>query len=97
MGVGDIVKEDRCAVDDANGQVVELGEPGRRTVERDRVFKVANLLRSDRRHDVLLADRVDDVLCGEPVSFQLLLINIDLYLENLAAIWRRNRGAGDRG
>ena len=97
MGVGDVVNEDGRAVDDANGQVVELGEPGRRTVERDDVFEVADLLRSDRRHDVLLADRVDDVLRRKPVGLQLLLIDVDLDLQDLAAIGRRNRRAGDRG
>ena len=82
MGVGDIAQKDRCAVDDANGHVVELGELGWRAVERDRVFEVADLLRSDRGHDVLLANRVDDVLGGKPIGLELLLINVDLDLQD---------------
>ena len=64
MRISDVVKEHGRPVDDTNGRIVEFGEAGWRTIERDHVFEVANLLRADGRHDVLLADRVDDILRG---------------------------------
>ena len=62
MRVGDIVNEHGRPVDDPNGQIVEFVNLGRGTVERDHVFKVANLLSANGRHDVLPTDRVDDIL-----------------------------------
>ena len=62
MRIRDIVNEHCRPVDDTNRQIVQFIKACRRTIERDHIFKVANLLRADRRHDILLADRADDVL-----------------------------------
>ena len=82
-------------VDHADRQIIELVEAGRRTVERDDIFEVADLLGSDGRDDVLPADRVDDVLRRQSVGLQFVLVDVDLDLEDLAAVGRGNRRAGD--
>ena len=95
MRIGDVANENRRAVDDADRHIVELVEALRRTVERDDIFELADLFGADRRDDVLPADRVDDVLRRQPVGLQLVLIDVDLDLEDLAAVRRGNRRAGD--
>ena len=95
MRVGDVANEHGRAVDDADRHVVELVEPGWRTVERHDIFEVADLFGSDGRDDILPADRVDHVLRRQSVGLQLVLIDVDLHLEDLASVGRGNRRACD--
>ena len=68
-----------------------------RVVQIDRVFKLADLLGPDRGDEVLDRQGVDDVVRGDAVGVQRLLVEIGLNLPDFAAIRQRNRGAGDRG
>ena len=95
MDIGDIVDIEGDAVDVANGQIVQFGDAARRVVESDDVLELADLLGSDRRYDVLPRDRLDHVLRRQPVSLQLVLVEVDLDLQHLAAIWRGDRRPGD--
>ena len=96
MNVGDVVNVDWHPVDDSNGQIVEFGDLAWRVVERNDILELADFFRSHRRDDVLLRDRFDDVLGREPVGLQLFLVEIDLDLQHLAAVGRRNSGSRDR-
>ena len=95
MRIGDVADEYRGAVDDADRQIVQLVQAFRRPVEIDDIFEAADLLRPDGRDDVLPADRVDDILRREPVSLQLVLVDVHLDLKDLASVGRGNCGAGD--
>src|ERR1700730_9381948 len=60
------------------------------------VFELADFLCSNRCDQVLDRQRVDDIVCGEAVGVQRLLVEIGLTLSDLAAIRQGNCGAGDR-
>src|SRR3979409_1751081 len=50
-----------------------------------------------RGEDVRDRQGVDDVVRGNPVGVERLLVEVGLYLTDFTAIRQRNRGAGDRG
>ena len=56
--VRDVADIDRRAVDDLDRQVAEIVDRARRVVELHRVFELADLLRADRRDQVLRGERV---------------------------------------
>ena len=93
--IGDVANEHGRPVDDADRHVVDLVERVGERVERDDIFEVADLLGSDGRDDILLANRIDDVLRRQSVGLQLILIDVDLHLEDFAAVGRGNCRARD--
>ena len=95
MNVGDVVDVDRHPVDVPNRQIVEFGDLSWGVVQRDDIFELADFFCPDRRDDVLTRDRIDDVLRRQPVGLQFPLVEVDLDLQHLAAVGRRNRGSGD--
>ena len=85
------------SVDLLDRQIVDLVEHGRAGVERHVPVELADLLVAGRQDQVLRRNRVDDVLRRDAVRLHRLLIEIDLHLQDLAAIGRRHRGALDGG
>ena len=85
----------RYSIDVADREIIELGNAGRGVIEGDDIFELADLFRSDRRDDVLLRNRINDVLGRQSVGLQFILVEVDLNLEHLAAVGRGNRRAGD--
>ena len=90
--VRDVADIDHRAVDRLDRQVAELVDVGRRVVELDRVFEAADLLRADRRDQVLRGERVGDVLAGQAARLHRGRIEVDLHL----ALSCRRTGTGWR-
>ncbi len=97
MHIGDVAHIDDSAIDRFYRQTVEGIDRRRRVVQVDRIFVGADLLRSDRRDQVLQRERVDDVVRGNAVLMQSLLIEIGLDLAHLAAEGKRQRGTRNGG
>ena len=91
MHVGDVAHVDDRAIDGLDRQIVEGGDRGRRIVQIHRVFELADLLGADRGDQVLDRQGVDDVVRGDAVGVQRLLVEVGLDLPDLAAIGQRNR------
>ena len=87
---------DDGAVDALDRQLVELLDLGRRVVQIDDIFEAADLLGPDRRDLVLAGERGDHVGCRDVIGLQLGRVQVDVDLQNLAAVGRRHRRAGDR-
>ena len=94
--LGHVADVDRCTVDDLDRQVAEVFEFARRVVELDVVFEVANLLRADRRNQVLRSERIGDVLSRQAECLHRVRIDVELDLALLAAERPRDRRAGHR-
>ena len=97
MHVGDIAQRDDRAVDLLHRKVVDPVEQHRARVERDVPVELADLGVTGRQHEILRRDRVDHVGRRHVVRLHGLLIEVDLRLENLAAVGGRHRRAGDGG
>ena len=96
MHVGDVAHIDDGAVDGFHGKIVEGFDRFRRVVQVDGIFVGADLLGSDRRDQVLQRERVDDVVRGNAVLMQSLLIEIGLDLAHLAAERKRQGSPRNR-
>jgi hypothetical protein len=88
----DVADIDHGAVDGLDRQIAEFFDSERRVVELDIVLELADLLRADRRDQVLRGERVGDVLPRKAARLQCRRVEIDLDLALLATI-----GIGDRG
>ena len=97
MDVGDITHVDDSTVDAFDRQIIGSGDVDRRGVQIDRVFECTDLLGPYRGDEVLDRQGVDDVVCGNAVGVQRLLVEVGLDLADFAAIRQRDRGSGDRG
>src|ERR1700741_1067924 len=97
MYVGDAAHVDDGAVNALDRQIIESSDVDRRGVQIDRVFECADLLGPYRGDEVLDRQGVDDVVCGNAVGVQRLLVEVGLDLPDFAAIRQRDRGTGDRG
>ena len=97
MHVGDVAHVDDRAVDLLHRQIVDLLEQDRAGIERDVPVELADLLVAGRQDQVLHRDGVDDVVGRDVVRLHRLLVEIDLHLQDLAAIGRGHRRAGDGG
>ena len=97
MHEGDVMHIDDRAVDLLHRQVVDLVERGRAGIERHVPVELAELLVAGRQDQVLHRDGVDDVVGRDVVRLHGLLIEIDLNLQNFAAVRGGHRGAGDGG
>ena len=86
MHIGHVAHVDDRSVDGLDRQVVESGDRAGRVVQIHRVFERADLLGSDRGDQVLERQGVDDVVRGDAVGVQRLLVEVGLDLPNLAAI-----------
>ncbi len=95
--VGDVAHVDDRAVDLLHRQVVDPLEHDRAGIERDVPVELADLLVAGRQDQVLHRDGVDDVVGRNAVRLHGLLVEIDLHLQDLAAIGRGHRGARDGG
>ena len=90
MHVSYVTEEDDGAVDLLHRQVVDLLEHDRACVKRDVPVEFTDFLVAGRQDEVLYRDGVDDVVGRHVVGLHSLLIEIDLHLQNLAAIGRRH-------
>ena len=81
----------------ANGQIVDPLQQHRAGIKCDVPVEFADLLVAGRQDQVLHRDGVDDVVGGDVVGLHRQLVEIDLDLQDLAAIGRGHRGAGDGG
>ncbi len=95
MHIGDVVHVDDRAVDLLDRQIVDFFQQGGTGVQRHVPVELAELLVAGRQDQVLRRDGVDDIVGGNAVGLHRLLIEIDLNLQNLAAVGRGDRGAGD--
>ncbi|MDQ1094491.1 hypothetical protein QE400_003904 [Xanthomonas sacchari] len=92
-----VADEHRGAVDRLHRQVAEFRDVRWRVVELQRVFVLADLLRSHRRDEVLRRQRVGHVLRRQAARLQRRRVDVDLDLAGLAAERVRNRRAGHGG
>ena len=92
----DVADVDHRAVHGLDRKAAEVFHPERRVVELDVVFEGADLLRADRRDQVLRGERVGDVLARQPARLQRRRVEVDLHLALLSAERIRDRGAGHR-
>src|ERR1700682_989275 len=99
MHVGNVTHIDDGAIDVLDREVVEGFARCRRAVQVDGAFVGADLLGSDPRDHVLQRKRVDDVVRGNAVLMQSLLIEIGLHLPYLAAEgkWQGSTRNGSQG
>jgi hypothetical protein len=97
MHIGNVAHEDDRAVDLLDRQIVDVFQYGGAGVERDVPVEFAQLLVAGRQNEVLRRDGVDDIVGRDVVGLHGVLIEIDLYLQNLAAIGRGHRRAGNGG
>ena len=85
-----------CAVDGLDRQVAQFLNSQRRIVELDIVFEVADLLRADRRNEILRGQRLSHVLPRQSQRLKRIGNEIDLNLALLAAERIRDRSARHR-
>ena len=97
MHIGDVAHRDDGAVHFLHGKVVDPVEQHRARVERDVPVELADLGVTGRQYEILRRDRVDHIGRRDVVRLHGLLIEVDLRLENFAAVGRRHGGAGDGG
>ena len=97
MHIGDVVEEDDRAVHRLHRQVVDPVEQHGAGIERHVPVEFTDLGVAGRQDQVLRRDRVDDVVGRNVVRLHGVLIEIDLSLQNLAAVRGGDRGAGDGG
>ncbi|OIQ68485.1 hypothetical protein GALL_499220 [mine drainage metagenome] len=97
VDMGNVMHVDDRVVDFLDRQFVDLVEQGGTGVEGHVPVELADLLVAGRQDQVLRRNGVDDVLGRDAVRLHRLLIEIDLHLQNLAAIGRRHRRPLDRG
>ena len=86
MHVGDVANIDDGAVDLLDRQVVDLFQRHRAGVQSDVPVELAQLLVAGRQNQILHGDRVHHVIGRYVVGLHGFLIQIDLDLQNLAAI-----------
>jgi hypothetical protein len=96
MHVGHVTHIDDGAVDGLDRKIVEGFDRFRRVVQVDGILVCADFLRSDRRDQVLQRERIDDVVGGNAILMQRLLVEVGLDLAHLAAEGKRQRGAWNR-
>src|SRR5258708_3473475 len=96
MHLGHVTHIDDGAVDRLDREVVEGCDRFRRVIQVDGIFVTADFLRSHRCDQVLQRQRVDDIVGGNAVLMQRLLIEIGLDLAHLAAEGKRQGGAWNR-
>ena len=96
MHIGDVANIDDGAVDLLDRQVVDLFQRHRAGVQSDVPVELAQLLVAGRQNQILHRDRVHHIIGRYVVGLHGFLIQIDLDLQNLAAIGRRDSGSGDR-
>ena len=83
--VRDVAQVDHRAVDGLDRQVAEVVDRRTAIVELDGVFEAADLLRADRRDQVLRGQRVGDILAGQAARLHGGRVEVDLDLALLAA------------
>ncbi len=91
----DVANVDHRAVRRLDRQIAERVDRRGRVVELHRVFEAADLLRADGGDEVLRRERVRHVLSRQAARLHGDRIEVDLYLPRLAAVWVRDRGAGN--
>ncbi len=95
MHVADVAHEDDRVVDLLDRQIVDSLQHDRAGVERHVPVELADLGVAGRQNQVLRPHGVEHVVGGNAMGLHALLVEIDLHLQNLAAIGRGNGGAGD--
>ena len=93
----DVVNVYDRAVDLFQREIVDPVEQDGTGVQRDVPVELADLFVPGRDDEVLRRDGVDDIVGRNIERLQGLLIEIDLNLQDFAAIRRRHRGACDGG
>ncbi len=83
--VGDVADVHGRAIDHLDRHRAEFVDRRWRIVELHGVFERADLLRADRRDQVLCRQRVGDVLAGQSARLQRGRVEVDLHLAALAA------------
>ena len=97
MHIGDVANVDDRAVDLLHRQIVDSVEDNRAGIERNVPVELADLGVAGGQHQVLRRDGIDDVVGRYVVCLHGPLVEIDLGLQNLAAIRGRHGGAGHGG
>jgi hypothetical protein len=95
MDEGDIADVDERAVDLFHRQVVDPLEYRWTGIKRDVPVEFAELLITGWQNQVLHGDGVDNVVGRDVVRLLGLLVEVDLNLEDLAAVGRGDCRAGD--
>ena len=95
MDEGDVADVDDRTVDLFHRQVVDPLEHRRAGIERDVPIEFAEFLIARGQNQVLHGDGVDNVVGRNVVRLHGLLVEVDLRLQDLAAVGRGYRGAGD--
>ncbi len=90
-----VVQVDNGAVGFLHRKVVDPVEQRWAGIQRDVPVELADLGVAGRKNEILGRDGVDHVVGGDAVRLHGLLVEIDLGLQDFAAVGRRNRGAGD--
>jgi hypothetical protein len=93
MSVCHVANVDNRAVDLLHREIVEPVHESRAGIQRHVPLELADLLRAGGKYEILRRDGIDHVVCRHMVRLHGLLIEIDLRLEDLSAIWRRQGGA----
>ncbi len=96
VNLPDVLDEHRRAVDEFDGDVVEVVDRRRQRVGPHRVLEVSYLRRSGRDGEVLRIDGVDDVERGQAFGLQFQRVDIDHDLPIFPARRRRQRDAVNR-
>ena len=89
--LSDVADVDGGAICHLDRQIAELVDLQRRVVELNVVFELADLLRADRRDQILRRQCTGDILRGKAPRLQRRRIKIDLDLALLAAERPRDR------
>jgi hypothetical protein len=97
MHLADVLDEHGGTARILDRDVVEIVDGGRNRVGAHGELGVADLGEARRQRQVLGVDGVDDVERGQPLGLQLERVDVDHDLAVLAAGWRRQRHAVDRG
>ena len=95
MRIGDVADMNDSAVNLLHRKVVDVIQQGGTCIEIDVPLELADFLGPSRKNQVLRGDRVDDIVGRHIVGLHRPLIEVDLRLENFAAIGRRQGSAVD--
>jgi hypothetical protein len=95
MHIGHVAHVYDRAIDGLDRQIIESPNRAGRIVQVHRVFELAYLLRPNRGDEVLDRQGVDNVIGGDAVGVQGLLIEVGLALADLAAV--RQKESQHRG
>src|SRR5258707_11415407 len=93
--IGNVADIDHRAIHALDRQVAQRVDRRRGIVELDRGFEAPDLLRSDRRNQILRRERIGDVLAGKTTRLHRGGIEVNLHLTRLAAVRKRYRCAGN--